>query len=136
MAFLDGVLPGVVEGGLGTLEIVLDLLRAEDATEGGLSPPATDERPDRLDIDESGLAVASVGASLDKGLILCAGQKSPFPGSQAKYCTLKMYHYKPFKHKIISSPSEITILTLAHYRHSCPFLCYFLSVLVQRIHLV
>jgi hypothetical protein len=81
----------VVGGSLFVLETVFDRLREElEATEDGLySPPVTEERPDRLDIADCGLAVASVGASTERGLILCAGQKIPLPISQAKYCTLR-----------------------------------------------
>lgn len=89
MAFLEEVRPGVVEGGRGTLETLLVRLRRLGVVEGGLySPPVTEDRPDRADMADCGLAVASVGTSDDRGLTLWAGQKMPLPGSQAKYCTL------------------------------------------------
>lgn len=69
MAFLEGALPGVVEGGRGTFEILLGRFRRIGVVEGGLySPPAAEDRPDRADMADCGLAVASVGASEDRGL--------------------------------------------------------------------
>lgn len=68
-AFRDGALPGVVEGGLGTLDTVLERLRLPGVVEGGRnSPAAAEDRPERLDRADCGLADASVGTCVDRGL--------------------------------------------------------------------
>lgn len=91
-----GRLPGVAEGGRalardedregvvdGGRETVL-ARRLAGVVEGGRSK-TSDERPDRLDMAEAGRATASFGGSSLMATTLDAGQKTPFPGAQAKY---------------------------------------------------
>lgn len=101
---------------------MLARIRALGVVEGGLySPPVTEDLPDRADMADGGLdmadwgrAVASLGASVDSGLTLWAGQKMPLPGSHAKYCTLGEHLFNDLvtcsAHDTSHSPLHTTII--------------------------
>lgn len=78
----DEASDGVAEGGRAT--VLTLLLEGVTAPERSGTSEARDDG--RLDMDEAGRATASVGGASLIAMTLEAGQKTPLPGAQAKYC--------------------------------------------------